>query len=161
MTRATCWLAGLLLASALVAGCGQEERPPVADSPGLAVALEKIDRAVVAGRLPQAQGHLADLLATTERSREAGVLSAVEADRIEEAAAALAAALTTAAAPPPAPRPTPTQAPVPAPAPAPDDDGGSGDGETGNGGSGNDGDRGGPPPGKGAGEDKGQGRGGH
>lgn len=163
MTRTLGWVVSVALATAVLTGCGQEERSPVADSPGLAVALEKIDQAVVAGRLPLAQRYLADLRATTERSREAGVLDAAEAERITEAADALAAAMRTVAAPPPAPKPTPTPTPAPtaatAPAPAPQP--APAPGPTDGGSSGNPGgERGGPPPGKGAETGKGEGKGG-
>lgn len=132
MTRATRWLAPLAITTVLVAGCSEDQRPPLVDSPGIAVSLEQVDEALVAGRLPQAQRALADLLATTERSRRAGVLTAEEADRIERAAAVLAEAVEAAIAakstPEPAPKPSPT--PAPAPAPVPDPSGDDGDEES-------------------------------
>lgn len=117
----------VVAAALLLGGCGSEEPQPSAAEqvPALAERLESID-ALVADHKPQrARAQLEALVDEVMTAREAGDLTALEADRIIAAATALIRAL-----PEPEPEPVPTVTVTPVTPPdRGDDDGGKGKGK--------------------------------
>lgn len=107
-------LAPLLVAVALLAGCGGGT--PAAPPAALTQALARVDAALGAHDWGRARTALDELVRRTVLAREAGEVSAEEADRILAAAARLAAGV-----PSPSPAPTATRTP----SAAPEDDGDS------------------------------------
>lgn len=102
-------LAPSLLVAVLLVGCGDDVE---VDPSPLEIRLAQVDRSLVDRRFVQARADLAGLAADTRAARDAGDVSAVQADAILDAIVALRAVL-------PTPTPTPTTTPTPTPTPTP------------------------------------------
>jgi hypothetical protein len=123
MTTGPWWRAGLVAGVlAVVAGCGGAPAPGEA-VPGLRSQLSRVDSALVDRQYGAARTALNALVRETVDAREAGRITADQADQILAAAARLAADLPAGAGPTPTPAapatrgPTATPAPTSAPAP--------------------------------------------
>ena len=108
------WIPAALITTG--AGCGTST-PPGEAAPGLRAQLSRIDTALAAQQYTTARTALDALVRETVTARNAGTLSADQAQPILAAAARLAADL------PSTPRPTTTRSPQPTSAPSRDDNG--------------------------------------